>query len=458
VRRYSETSPAAAHGSALPDAALAAPALELTGRDVQQGDVARLQAAASEAHGPVLRGNVPPGTDPGPSLCVYLVGPEAMELALATRAGAFSSDQGWRHILGSGLGCAVLNTDDPAHAAERRMWAPAVSNAAIQTHWAPVNRTIDRYVDAMADGVEFDAYATLREFAYQAVARSLAGLPEEAVEPSFAAIRAVLDGLRPGDSRESFLDRLTAGRAALTRLLQEAIAERRRNPRPDSLSLLDQLLSHPRFANDRETDGEIQGHLKIMLIAAHDTGASLFSRAIYTLAERPDIADLLAREVEASGCAATGPFPIAELDRLPWLQRFLLEAGRLYPSLVNLPRVAVEDVTVGGYRISAGTRVALAAGATHLLSTLYPDPLRFDLERYIEPHSSRAVEPFGMLAFSGGSRMCMGKRFAQLEFKALVARVVARLKLSALDEQPVPHAGFWNARPGRALRVIARGR
>ena len=107
---------------------------------------------------------------------------------------------------------------------------------------------------------------------------------------------------------------------------------------------------------------------------------------------------------------------------------------------------------------SARTRVALAAGTTHLLSTLYPDPLRFDLERYVEPHSSRAVEPFGMLAFSGGSRMCMGKRFAQLEFKALVARVVARLKLSALDEQPVPHAGFWNARPGRALRVVARGR
>ena len=124
-----------------------------------------------------------------------------------------------------GLGCAVLNTDDPRHATERRMWAPAVSLTAIQTHWASVNRTIDRNVDAMADGVEFDAYVTLREFAYQAVARSLTGLPEEAVDPSFAAVRTVLDGFRPGDSRESFLDRFTAGRAALTRLLQEAIAE-----------------------------------------------------------------------------------------------------------------------------------------------------------------------------------------------------------------------------------------
>jgi cytochrome P450 len=441
---------------ALPDAIASAPELVLTPAHAEHGEVARFQAVASEKHGPVLRGNVPSGPDAGP--CVYLVGPEALELALATRVAAFSSDEGWRHVLGRGCGRAVLNTDDPEHAAERRMWAPAVSNTAIQTHWHVVNAAIDECVEAMAGGEEFDAYATLRALAYRAVAQTMTGLPVAAVEPSFAAIRIVLDGQDFGrESRESYVQRANAARAELAAILLEAIAERRRSMRAPTMSMLDQLLVHPAFA-DPETDEAIRGHLTILLIAAHDTGATLFSRAVYLLAEHPHVADLLARELKSANLSLADAFPITELDRLPDLQRFLLETGRLYPSLVNLPRVVVEEVEVGGYRIAPGTRVALAAGATHLLSRLYHDPLRFDLERYRDPFANRTVHSFGMLTFSGGSRMCMGKRFAQLEFKAIIARIASRLSLEPLDDRPVPHAGFWNPRPGRPLRVVARAR
>ncbi len=441
----------------LPDAAVSAPRLELNAAHAERGEVAQLQAAASERHGAVLRGNVPSGPDAGP--CLYLVGPEVMETALTTRVAAFSSDEGWRYVLGRGCGRAVLNTDDPEHAAERRMWAPAVSNTAIQTHWSAVNEAIEECVESMADGVEFDAYPTMRALAYRAVSQTLAGLPAAAVEPSYAAIRIVLDGQDfARESRESYVERANAARAELGRILLEAIAERRRSMREPLLSMLDQLLVHPRFAGDPGTDDAIRGHLTILLIAAHDTGATLFSRAVYVLAERPDIADLLAAELDASGCAGASPPSMADLDRLPYLQRFLLETGRLYPSLVNLPRVVVEDVEVGEYRLAPGTRVALAAGATHLLSQFYPDPLHFDLERYRDPHASRTAQSFQMLTFAGGTRMCMGKRFAQLEFKAIIARVVSRLKLAAVDDHPVPHAGFWNPRPARPLRVVPRPR
>jgi cytochrome P450 len=433
-----------------------APELVLTPAHAEHGEVAQLQAAASERHGSVIRGNVPVGPDAGP--CLYLVGPEALEIALTTRVAAFSSDQGWRHVLGHGCGRAVLNTDDPEHAAERRMWAPAVSNSAIQAHWHAVNVAINQCVETMAGGEAFDAYATLRALAYRAVAQTMTGLPSGAVEPSFAAIRIVLDGQDFGrESRESYVQRANAARAELAAILLEAIAERRRSLRAPTLSMLDQLLVHPAFA-DPVTDEAIRGHLTILLIAAHDTGATLFSRAVYLLAERPEIAAMLAREVETARLSRANPFPMEELDALPCLQRFLLETGRLYPSLFNLPRVAVQEVEIDGYRIMPGTRVALAAGATHLLSRLYRDPLRFDLERYRDPFASRTVHSFGMLAFSGGSRMCMGKRFARLEFKAITARIVSRLSLEPLDDRPVPHAGFWNPRPGRPLRVVARAR
>jgi cytochrome P450 len=126
--------------------------------------------------------------------------------------------------------------------------------------------------------------------------------------------------------------------------------------------------------------------------------------------------------------------------------------------VLNFPRVAVEELSVGGYRIEPGTRVAIAAAATHLLSRLFRDPLRFDPERYADPETLRAARPFQMLTFAGGSRICMGLRYAQLEFKAVCAHLVTEVELATADESPVPHAGFWNARPGGPLRIRLRPR
>lgn len=440
-----------------PDAALAGPELMLTAADAAVGDVARLQALASEAHGPVLRGNVPSGPDAGP--CLYLVGPEVAEQAMSSRVAAFSSDQGWRHVLGSGCGRALLNTDDPLHAEQRRIWAPAMTGKMIQTHWPALTHAIEETVRPMRDGIEFDAYPCLRAFAFRAIARTFAGLPEHVVDSAFRAICIVLDGQDYArEPRQEYVERANAARAELAGILREVIAERRRSRPAGAASVLDVLLACPGFGDDVNADDEVRSHLTILLIAGHDTGASFFSRAVFVLAEMPQVADLLARELAEAGWHAARPLPITVLDRLPHLQSFLLEMSRLYPSLLNLPRVVVEEFAIGGFRIVPGTRVAIAVAATQLLSRIHSDPLRFDPARYADPDSQRIAQPFQMLTFAGGTRMCMGMRFAQIEFKSIVAHIVSQVHLTLAVDRPVAHAGFWNARPAGPLQVRSRAR
>jgi cytochrome P450 len=135
----------------------------------------------------------------------------------------------------------------------------------------------------------------------------------------------------------------------------------------------------------------------------------------------------------------------------------MLEVGRLYPPLVNLPRVAASPIEFSGYCISPGTRIAVAVAATHLLPDNHPDPLRFDIDRYACADSASRTRPFVLLTFAGGARMCLGMRFAQMEFKAMVARVLQTMALSAVGGD-VAHAGFWNARPAAPMRVLVRAR
>jgi hypothetical protein len=54
--------------------------------------------------------------------------------------------------------------------------------------------------------------------------------------------------------------------------------------------------------------------------------------------------------------------------------------------------------------------------------------------------------------------MCLGMRFAQIEFKAIIARVVTALSLAPCTSDDIAHSGFWSARPAAPLRIHARAR
>jgi retinoid hydroxylase len=425
----------------------------LSADDSLTGTIPRLQAAACASHGPVLRSNVPFGPDAGP--CVTLVGAEAAEAALLSRRAAFSSEQGWRQVLGTGCGVAVLNTDDPLHAEQRRTWSPAFAGATLRSYETGMMQIVEDCVRPWQDGTELDLYPPLRAFAFRAVAATIGGLPDAAIGPAYRAICTILDGQDyRREPREAYVERATAARAVIADTLRTAIRERRRQLPPEPASLLDILLADRAFAGD---DAEIQSHLTILLIAGHETGATLYSRALYVLAQMPHVAATLAAELDAAGWTRARPLGTDALDQLPQLDRFMLEVGRLYPPLVNLPRVAATPIEFGGYCISPGTRIAVAIAATHLLPDNHPNPLRFDIDRFAAADSASRARPFLLVTFAGGARMCLGMRFAQMEFKAIVARVLGAMTLSAQDGD-VAHAGFWNARPAAPMRVRLRAR
>src|SRR5262245_50188787 len=75
-----------------------------------------LLARMAQERGPIFRRTWGPG-----ETLVYLVGPEANKLILNTHRECFSHDLGWTPIIGEFLGKGLLNTDDPLHAAHRKM-------------------------------------------------------------------------------------------------------------------------------------------------------------------------------------------------------------------------------------------------------------------------------------------------------------------------------------------------
>lgn len=432
------------------DALESAPRGRISADEVRLGRLAPMQAAIAVESGPVMRIDVPAGPDAGP--CIHLVAPELAEDGLLDRRDIYSSMGGWAPLLGGGFGHAIVNVDEPLHAEQRRIAAPAFAGPALQRYLPKIGEIADRELDGWIGAGTVDLLPAMRRFAFRAVASGAGGMDDGARELAYQAVGVVLAGYDyVNDDRDTFLERAAVARERYLEIVTAEIARRRAGHGRGDGTMTD-LIVQSVPAGDGPRDAAV-AYLALLLIAGHDTGMVTYSRALYELSRREALADTLRAELRDAGATPAEPLPIDRLDRLPALERFMLEIGRCYPAILNLPRVAARDVDVGGFRIPRGTRVAISVAGVHLRADLHTDPETFDPERFASPDAAKLAKPFRYLTFAGGVRHCLGVRLAQVEFKMIVARALTRFDFEPVHTHAVEHGGFWVARPSGPLPV-----
>jgi cytochrome P450 len=131
----------------------------------------------------------------------------------------------------------------------------------------------------------------------------------------------------------------------------------------------------------------------------------------------------------------------ADVAKLRYTEMVLSEGMRLYPPTWIFVRVAqLEDTLPSGARIPAGAKLYLCPYSTQRNPRYFPEPERFDPERFAEP--ARQARPrLAYFPFAGGPRVCLGQGFALLEGTLVLARMAQRLSLALVPGQsivPVP--------------------
>lgn len=200
---------------------------------------------------------------------------------------------------------------------------------------------------------------------------------------------------------------------------------------------------------------QLRDEIVTMFLAGHDTTAHALTWTLHLLSRRPEVADKLHAEVD--GVLAGRAPNSQDLRNLVYTEQVLSEAMRLYPPAYVLLRVAISDVEIGGYTIPKGADVVMWTYQTHHDERWFPEPERFDPERFSAER--RKLLPAGAyLPFGAGTRTCIGKQFAIME--ALIALAVISQRYRVLphpDARVVLDMNVTLApKHGLPLRIVQR--
>jgi cytochrome P450 len=198
------------------------------------------------------------------------------------------------------------------------------------------------------------------------------------------------------------------------------------------------------------TDQQLRDEVITLYLAGHETTASLLTWSLYWLAKRPDIASRVAAEIDS---IPLDDVPSMEqLKPLSYTSRFISEVLRLYPPAWTIARNAVEEDTILGYRIPAGSIVLLSPYLAHRWDEVWPDPLRFDPDRFAAD-ALKDRHPFAYFPFSLGPRICIGMQFSLAEARLVLALILRRFTIKSLDGADVGCTAAGTLRPARPICV-----
>jgi cytochrome P450 len=214
-------------------------------------------------------------------------------------------------------------------------------------------------------------------------------------------------------------------------------------------------------ARDEEGDGtgmsdrQLRDELMTLFLAGHETTANALEWTFYLLSQNPEAERRLHAEIDQV-LAGRPPEP-DDLQRLLYAERVFAEAMRLFPPAWGLGRRTLEEVEISGYRLPKGANVAMAPWVIHRDPRFWPDPLRFDPDRFL-PEAKAARPKFAYFPFGGGARQCIGEPFAWMEGVLILATLGQQWRFRLAPGQVVAPQALITLRPRHGMRMVPEAR
>jgi cytochrome P450 len=362
------------------------------------------------------------------------------------------------------LGEGMITAEGAAHRAQRQAAQPAFHRQRIVEYASVMVEETADIRDAWHASEQRDIAADMMRLTLNVVARTLfaTDLRQEVYELAAAInrIMGLYNFLVMLPAAEWLVHLRPPGLAAFVRARNriDAVVYRmidaHRKSGVDQGSLLDLMLAASPASNE-ESRRALRDQVITIFLAGYETVANALSWTWYLLSQNPDCEARFHDEVDS---VLEGRLPTAEdVPRLRYAEKVMAESLRLYPPAWAMGRYARNDFALGDFFLPARTTVLISQFVTHRDARYFPDPLRFDPERFST--EAKAQRPkFTYFPFGAGVRQCIGESFAGMEGVLILAALAQKWKLRLVPGHPVEPQPLITLRPkyGMLMQVEPR--
>ncbi|KAL0278412.1 UNVERIFIED_CONTAM: hypothetical protein PYX00_000241 [Menopon gallinae] len=366
------------------------------------------------------------------------------------------------------LGSGILVSNSQSWAIQRKMLTPAFHFQILDSFWGVFTeqgKILIQKLDEKAEAGEvFDVYNYIKYFALDVICETAMGVNVHAQKSidlkytqSVLRITAIVLErinklwLHPNfifnktslgkehqmhlDITKDFVDNIIRERKKVRQQNGSAKNDEKKvDIRKRKLAFLDLLLETQAEGKYQLTDEEIREEVDNIVFAGHDTTTASITWAIYLIGLHRDVQENLYNEQkEIMGSDTQRPITQEDITKMNLLDRVIKESLRMYPSVPLISRVLEEDSKFGDYIIPKGTTVSVQIFALHRNPNIYPDPDKFDPDRFL-PQNVERRHNYAFVPFSAGPRNCIGKRLALMEEKFVLSTLIRRYVIESVDK------------------------
>jgi cytochrome P450 len=368
---------------------------------------------------------------PGGENVVSISDPDAIKTVFRADPGTLEVGVGGNALLEPLLGSSsLLLLDGTRHLQRRKLVLPPFHGERMQRYGELMAEISNDSLDDWPRGTPFPLQPRMQAITLDVILRAVFGIEDvRRQERLRGALRSILDF---GGARAAFIPwvrhwvggpwvRFMHQREHVDTVLYEEIARRRREQDAQGRDDIFSLLLQARYEDGSPmSDKELRDELVTLLVAGHETTATALSWTFELLFRNPEVRERLMASLEA------------EDER--YLEAVITEALRLRPVIGQISRKTVTPFELGEYLIPAGTLLSPSIQLVHRRADIYPEPLAFKPERFLE----KGPDTYTWLPFGGGVRRCVGASFAVFEMKVVLKTILGRAELRPASSEPEP--------------------
>ncbi len=364
------------------------------------------------------------------------------------------------------FGQGVLHTEGGIHHHQRRLFLPFFHGDHVSSYADLITGKAHDLVADWHDGMTVDIGREMTDLTLSVIWRLLFGQDIHAEAPAVKG--AITTGQQLVKFQyDSLFERLTPlwvptrlhrqfslGHRSMETMIRRFIRERRTSPHrhDDVLSL---LLAAKDAQGRPLGDEEIRDELMTFLLAGHETTANALTWTWFLLSQFRSVRDQLAHELKT--VVGNRRPTAADVPRLRYTRMVWDESLRLFPPawILHTRIGQAEDRLPSGAVLPARARVFISPWNLHRNPRWFPDPHRFDPERFSE-ENTRTRPAFSYFPFGGGGHRCLGESFAELEGLLILATVASTIRLRLIDGQVIQPEPFMTLRPNMPVQMTVQ--